>query len=233
MKKTLTILLVIIAIKTQAQTTNFTYDNLGRLKTVNYSNGGSITYNYDANGNRTTEVCVAGILPVKWFLFNAKETNCNSILLQWQTTNEINNKGFSVEYSQDGGNYQTAGFVEANSNSNYSYKIPNLQQGNYYVRLKQIDQNGKFEYSTTQQVKINCNKSAISIYPNPTKDNIIVKGTNIKQIKIINQLGQVLVEQNNLNTNQQIVNVQHLGKGFYVVQIMDNNIIKTEKLIIE
>ena len=36
-----------------AQTTTYQYDKLSRLTKITYSNGGSITYQYDANGNRT------------------------------------------------------------------------------------------------------------------------------------------------------------------------------------
>ncbi|WP_238947603.1 RHS repeat domain-containing protein [Caldimonas brevitalea] len=34
----------------------YTYDTLGRVKTVTYSNGVVITYTYDAAGNRTSVV---------------------------------------------------------------------------------------------------------------------------------------------------------------------------------
>ncbi len=45
-----------------ADTATYTYDNLGRLKTVTYANGTVITYNYDAAGNRTSIVtsCPSG-----------------------------------------------------------------------------------------------------------------------------------------------------------------------------
>jgi YD repeat-containing protein len=44
-------------IKTMAaDTATYTYDNLGRLKTVTFTNGTVITYNYDAAGNRTSIV---------------------------------------------------------------------------------------------------------------------------------------------------------------------------------
>jgi YD repeat-containing protein len=36
------------------ETVTYTYDELGRVKTVTYNNGQVITYNYDAAGNRTT-----------------------------------------------------------------------------------------------------------------------------------------------------------------------------------
>ena len=34
---------------------NYTYDELGRLKTVTYDNGVSVVYEYDAAGNRTRQ----------------------------------------------------------------------------------------------------------------------------------------------------------------------------------
>ncbi|MDQ5936881.1 MAG: hypothetical protein QG574_4221 [Cyanobacteriota bacterium erpe_2018_sw_21hr_WHONDRS-SW48-000092_B_bin.40] len=45
-----------------ADTATYTYDNLGRLKTVTYTNGTVITYNYDVAGNRTSIVtsCPSG-----------------------------------------------------------------------------------------------------------------------------------------------------------------------------
>lgn len=36
----------------------YTYDLLGRLKTITFANGTVITYNYDASGNRTSVVVV-------------------------------------------------------------------------------------------------------------------------------------------------------------------------------
>lgn len=39
-----------------AGSATYTYDNLGRVTKVTYSNGKSITYNYDAAGNRITVV---------------------------------------------------------------------------------------------------------------------------------------------------------------------------------
>lgn len=47
---------VAIAAPVIAGSVAYTYDSLGRLKTATYSNGVVITYNYDAAGNRTSQV---------------------------------------------------------------------------------------------------------------------------------------------------------------------------------
>lgn len=46
----------VIGVSAHAGTVSYTYDELGRLKTVTYSTGVTITYSYDANGNRTAVV---------------------------------------------------------------------------------------------------------------------------------------------------------------------------------
>jgi YD repeat-containing protein len=47
---------VISASAAFAGSASYTYDNLGRLTKVTYSNGVVITYTYDAAGNRTSVV---------------------------------------------------------------------------------------------------------------------------------------------------------------------------------
>ena len=41
-------------------TTQYAYDNLGRLSRVTYANGTIVSYNYDANGNRISEIITGG-----------------------------------------------------------------------------------------------------------------------------------------------------------------------------
>lgn len=45
-----------------ADTATYTFDNLGRIKTITFSNGTVVTYNYDSVGNFTSIVtsCPSG-----------------------------------------------------------------------------------------------------------------------------------------------------------------------------
>lgn len=95
------------------------------------------------------------------------------IALYWTTASEINNDGFEIEKSFDSENYQQIGFVEGNGTSDfehkYYYEDKERNCGAYY-RLKQIDFDGKYEYSNS--VTANCGLEAlVDIYPNPINDN--------------------------------------------------------------
>ena len=54
-----TLIFLCMTLQTFAQTT-YTYDDLNRLKTVKYSNGVTVSYTYDALGNRTSKKVTGG-----------------------------------------------------------------------------------------------------------------------------------------------------------------------------
>ncbi len=58
--KQLPLALAIICASSWADTVTYTYDSLNRLKSVSYPSIGTITYNYDAAGNRLSVSRVAG-----------------------------------------------------------------------------------------------------------------------------------------------------------------------------
>jgi hypothetical protein len=67
--------------------------------------------------------------------------------LEWQTAWEENNKGFEIQYAENGTDWAYIGFLGGAGTSvqpNF-YRYPVSKKG--YYRLKQIDFDGKFEYS--------------------------------------------------------------------------------------
>ncbi len=110
-------------------------------------------------------------LPVELTSFTATlQPGTATVRLNWTTSTEVNNYGFSVErkstftsQNESGDsfyNWETIGFVEGHGNSNspkeYSFvdtspigfhsETPLSASGNVSYRLKQIDTDGKFEY---------------------------------------------------------------------------------------
>ena len=109
--------------------------------------------------------------------------------------------------------------------------------GTWNRALTQSEITGLYTTLGTEQIPAN---NQITIYPNPAKEQITIDlGTNSNIVggnyKIINTLGQEVLngvlssQQNNIQLN----NVK--GQGIYFVKIYDNskNLIKTKKIIIQ
>ena len=92
------------------------------------------------------------------------------------------------------------GFVNGNGNSNspknYSFDDNNVTAGKYSYRLKQIDNDGQFEYSKTIEVDLGAPKKfeLSQNYPNPFNPTTTIKfnlpeAGNVK-LTLFNILGQ-------------------------------------------
>jgi hypothetical protein len=113
------------------------------------------------------------VLPVELSSF-ASTANGRSVVLNWSTKTEKNSNRFEVERSLvSNGTWVTVGSVTAsvmsNSPKSYSYTDNKLQSGKYQYRLKMIDNNGTFEYSSVEAAVVAIPKDfAVSQnYPNP------------------------------------------------------------------
>lgn len=186
-------------------------------------------------------------LPVKLVQFTGVTLN-NDVKLTWTTASETNNKGFYVERSVDGKLFEIVKFVTGAGNSvrtiNYQMIDQNAFTSNnvnvLYYRLKQVDFDGKFDYSTV--VKIVKNDSKINgtvVYPNPFANQINVSFTsasnNIATIEILDIQGK-LIQTNSLDVvagfnNLTINNLNVLNNGFYFVRLTVNGEKQTYKLV--
>jgi hypothetical protein len=91
--------------------------------------------------------------PVELLSFDAKKTSNNSASLMWATASEKNSSYFSIEKSDDGINFSEIGIARAQGTSNniVNYKFDdNYFKGICYYRLKMVDQDGSFTYSSVQ-----------------------------------------------------------------------------------
>lgn len=181
----------------------------------------------------------SAILPVNTFSFDAIKSN-KAVLLKWSTSTESNNAGFYIERSNGDNNWVDIGFVttkakNGNSNSKLDYSLTDNvpYQGINYYRLKQMDIDGKFEYSTTKQLHFGSSSSLIKLYPNPAKTEVTITGAEAGSIiGVKDALGKtVLTSLIRAQTNVSI-NISQLPKGIYLVIISgkDGNTF-TRKLI--
>ncbi|MDZ7261652.1 MAG: DUF362 domain-containing protein [candidate division KSB1 bacterium] len=118
-----------------------------------------------AIGNETS-------VPVEWSYFSAEEKD-GKVILNWCTQTETNCYGFGVERSQDNINFKKVGFVKGKETTivpqSYEFVDTAISVGTYYYRLKQIDNDGTFQYSQTIKVVVNAPLTFMleQNYPNP------------------------------------------------------------------
>jgi Secretion system C-terminal sorting domain len=185
-------------------------------------------------------------LPVKLISFNGTPKNADALLL-WSTSSETNNKGFEVERSLDGKNFVRIDFVKGTINSNiiqkYSYTDKEVfaTSKTVYYRLKQIDLDGKFEYTKTIIISSDKIRNAnIVVYPNPIDDvlNIEMESfTNTSAKLIITDLAGKKIKETVLIVSEgankfTIDNLGELKSGAYIINITsEGNILLNNKFI--
>jgi hypothetical protein len=138
-------------------------------------------------------------IPVELVSFSAYKTE-NSIILNWTTATETNNKGFEVLRSVNDGNWQIIDFISGNGSTthvhNYSFTDNNISSGFYKYKLKQIDYDGTYKISDVIEVDFNTNLSfeLSQNYPNPfnpiTTINYSIPNDDMVSIKVFDIMGK-------------------------------------------
>lgn len=176
--------------------------------------------------------------PVTLVSFNVSRAK-NGIVLDWVINKEINNKGFEIQRSDDAENWNSIGFVKSQSeNGNnigslyYSYTDEQPFTGKNYYRLKQVDMDGRSDYSPVRQLSYG-EKGQISLYPNPVKENLYIDGLEKNDVvKIYDPSGRIVFEYNAMLYAAEI-SVNHLPKGVYYLEISSDGKAKLKNKIVK
>ncbi len=201
-----------------------------------------------ANRTGTYTFCgttdVGGIvLPVEIGKFNASVQN-NNVLINWTTVSESNNAYFEIQRSLDGKQFKTIGKLAGKGTSSlanqYSFTDNAALSTIQYYRLKQVNFDGAYKYSTILTVQMNNDlKKRISISPNPVTDHINLRihsdATTSASIRIINTTGQTIMQQTErVIGGENIISIkslQNLSKGMYTIQVIMDSQSLTSKFI--
>ena len=194
------------------------------------------------------EISGAPPLPVELSSFSASIID-EGVKLIWVTETEVNNYGFEVERQVSidqltAGNWARIGFVEGNGNSNsptdYSFIDDEVTSGKYAYRLKQIDNDGTFEYSKIIEINVN---SPLEFelnqnYPNSFNPSTTIKfslpTTSSVKLSVFNILGeevQILMNETKEAGIYTInFNAAELNSGIYFYKLETRNFLRVKKM---
>lgn len=243
---------------------NGTYKNsqIGSLKKITLSTNGEQLNFHLTDGTTATEnladikkmtldnIPQGEPLPVELSSFTAV-VNGNSIILIWRTETEVSNYGFEIERAststtpvQEG--WKKIGFVQGYGNCNspkdYTFTDTPEEGVSFQYRLKQIDTDGKFQYSEIVAVEIATpvqfelkqnfpnpfNPATNITYNLPTDGFITIKVYDIVGSEIVTLVNEEKKAGSYLVTFEG----KNLSSGVYICTMSGDGLIKSIKMIL-
>ncbi|MEQ9289314.1 MAG: T9SS type A sorting domain-containing protein [Cyclobacteriaceae bacterium] len=186
-------------------------------------------------------------LPVTWLSFSGKREPAGVGLL-WQTATEINNDYFDVERSEDGVAFEVLGARKGagNTNSVQSYNFLDTKASaftHYYYRIKQVDFDGQYSYSSTISVLPISSSKRWNIYPNPAEHGADLTLTELTsstehteetRVQVVTSDGRLLLNATGtlemLNGEMNKV-INQNSEGMYFLQVIEGDIYQIFKVI--
>lgn len=186
------------------------------------------------------------ILPVELTSFTGRYVNKN-ICLNWTTATEISNYGFDVERSKDNLSWEKIAFIKGGGNCNaprnYSYTDGTALNSRCCYRLKQIDTDGKYQYSNSIEVSNALIQNAITLYqnyPNPfnpfTNIGFNLPSATKVTIRVFNSIGaevaKIIDGMLPAGYNEVRFDASKLASGYYIYSIEAAGCRKNMKMVL-
>jgi glucose/arabinose dehydrogenase len=197
-------------------------------------------YAASLTGNAVYQVLATngGPLPVTLSAFTAAVNQNGQAQLKWETSFEQNISAFEIEYSTNGSNFIKAGLVAAQNaptGADYIFSHAVAYRGTVYYRLKMIDKDGNFRYSSIVRLNFTGNlKSFVSpsVITNNTLNVIIDGSYNSLEFVTIN--GEILMQRKIMGVTGNInMRIPVVPDGVYLVRLSGNSKTAVQKVLVQ
>jgi hypothetical protein len=173
------------------------------------------------------------VVPVELSSFTAKVSN-RLVRLEWRTESELNNAGFEIEKRASFSDWESIGFVKGKGTTTqpttYSYSDSDkLMFRTYFYRLKQIDFDGSFSYSSEIEVELSLPEKfqLNQNFPNPfnpsTTISFSLPHSAFVNLSIYNIIGEKVAEVVNGQLDggnyNYIWNPKDMNSGVYLYEL--------------
>ena len=127
------------------------------------------------------------------------------------------------------------GITKAEQKTAYQFMDKNLDDGNYYYRLKTVDNDGSYTYSPIASLSIKSGQSVI-IHNNPAQDVLVVQSNDAlveRSIELYTIEGKLIEKKTaQQGVTMMIFDVQTLYSGTYLVRVSNGQTYKTAKVVV-
>jgi Secretion system C-terminal sorting domain len=171
---------------------------------------------------------ILGSLPIVWQDFNVFKTHDNRVKMLWVTSHETGSRLFEIQRGADPHSFMTIGSLKSSGNLGsqnvYSFIDDFPGTGTLFYRIKHMDADGVYKFSSVRLVKLNAGSFSYLVYPNPAKNVVtICFSTELKeplQILLYRQNGQ-LVKKTVASTgmNRCFLDISGEVAGLYYIQM--------------
>jgi len=193
---------------------------------------------------------IEDFIPVELTAFFALNVE-GGVMLKWTTATENNNSGFVIERSSNKTDFNEIAFVDGQGTTtnvtDYEYTDAISKPGTYQYRLKQIDFDGTFNYSSVVEGEVEGPSVFVlsQNYPNPFNPSTMIKFSlpvdSHVSIELFNTLGEKVDELTNrdysIGSHEINFDAAKLSNGVYYYSLKANgfdgsSFVATKKMVL-
>lgn len=172
------------------------------------------------------------LLPVSWQEFRATARKTD-VLLTWSVSAATDNHGFFVERASGSSldEWTVLGFVSAEQPYQFTDQTA-LPDTDYFYRLRQVDLNGRVQYSDLRSARIGADLAAsLRVFPNPAGDWLSYEWTSVapsdatKVYQLTDTRGRI-VRKGVLLTSGGSISLQGLPAGIFFLRVPGSPVIR-------
>jgi len=186
-------------------------------------------------------IIVANVLPDEAVDIKATKINTTAAMVKWSPVSESEFKGYELQKSVDGFDWQTIYITNVNvlNNLNYSFTDMNPSVPYSYYRIKILKSSGAYLYTDIRRLDFN-GKASISINPNPARSTtgltVQSESAGNATIRLIDYSGRTVHKENvAVMKGENVIGlpvVQKLSAGLYRVNVFLNGELLTTTLVV-
>jgi hypothetical protein len=183
---------------------------------------------------------INGPMPVSLIDFDAQLQTDRSVLVQWHTSWERNNKGYIIERSKDLINFEEIGQVvdvagTSNSVNTYRFVDSAPYKGTSYYRLRQVDTDGKSQVFPAKSVIVDGN---YSVYPNPIVNGyftVMLDEPLQAALHLYNEAGSEITinRSTTTDTSVKLIPDSPLSSGIYILTVNERGTTRKYRLLVQ